>query len=488
MGNYNMEPPGLFRGRGAHPKTGKLKKRCFPESVMINVSEDACVPICTMPGHSWESVRHDPTVTWLCGWTENVQSQNKYVMLAASSSFKGQSDMEKYAKAITLKKNIHKIRADYEAKIRSSPKDVAARQLGVAMWVIDKLALRVGGEKGDDEADTVGCCSLRVEHFTFLDGARDGENFEIELEFLGKDSMLFKQRINFADYGDLGKQVFQCLKAFCSHKKPTEDVFDTLDPPKLNSHLSSLMKGLTAKVFRTFNASVTLEKELPTAEELAGLSVQEKVVRYNAANRQVAILCNHQRTVSKATETMFETLQERLQILLTQRDELAAWKDLAKKNKGGKIPLADDDGDVADRIRAQLQASEAQRERARTNDEKLAAAQAIEAAKTAEKNDKKRKLLQKHYFKSEPSADAIENRLEKWKEAIRKLEVDIRNRDENKEVALGTSKINYMDPRISVAWCKRCEVPIDKIFARTLRDKFNWAMAVPPDWKFEPSK
>ena len=28
------------------------------------------------------------------------------------------------------------------------------------------------------------------------------------------------------------------------------------------------------------------------------------------------------------------------------------------------------------------------------------------------------------------------------------------------------------------------QVPIDKIFARTLRDKFNWAMAVPPDWTF----
>jgi hypothetical protein len=68
------------------------------------------------------------------------------------------------------------------------------------------------------------------------------------------------------------------------------------------------------------------------------------------------------------------------------------------------------------------------------------------------------------------------------------LEADIRNRDENKEVALGTSKINYMDPRISVAWCKRCEVPIDKIFAKTLREKFNWAMAVGPDWKFELSQ
>jgi hypothetical protein len=29
------------------------------------------------------------------------------------------------------------------------------------------------------------------------------------------------------------------------------------------------------------------------------------------------------------------------------------------------------------------------------------------------------------------------------------------------------------------------EVPVEKIFPKTLRDKFPWAMAVPPDWKFD---
>lgn len=115
-----MEPPGLFRGRGEHPKTGKLKKRCFPESVSLNLSEDACVPICDVPGHSWESVRHDPAVTWLCGWNENVQNQNKYVMLAASSSFKGKSDQEKYDKAMKLRSCIDKIRKDYTAKLKDT--------------------------------------------------------------------------------------------------------------------------------------------------------------------------------------------------------------------------------------------------------------------------------------------------------------------------------------------------------------------------------
>lgn len=70
-----------------------------------------------------------------------------------------------------------------------------------------------------------------------------------------------------------------------------------------------------------------------------------------------------------------------------------------------------------------------------------------------------------------PSKEQVERQIERWAEKIKKLELDIRNKDDNKEVALGTSKINYMDPRISVAWCKRVEVPIEKVFAKTLRDK-----------------
>ena len=175
MGNYNMEPPGLFRGRGEHPKTGSVKTRCFAESVSINLSENACIPKANLPGHAWNSVRHDPYVTWLCSWVENVQDQNKYVHLAASSSFKGRNDVEKYDKAIRLKHCIGTVRKDYTNNIKS--KDRADRQLGTAMWIIDNLALRVGGEKGEDEADTVGCCSLRKEHLNFNPNP---ETYEIE--------------------------------------------------------------------------------------------------------------------------------------------------------------------------------------------------------------------------------------------------------------------------------------------------------------------
>ena len=49
---------------------------------------------------------------------------------------------------------------------------------------------------------------------------------------------------------------------------------------------------------------------------------------------------------------------------------------------------------------------------------------------------------------------------------------------------MGTSKINYIDPRITSAWCNKHSVPIEKMFTKTLRDKFKWAMESEADWEF----
>jgi DNA topoisomerase-1 len=77
MGNYTVEPPGLFRGRGEHPKMGVLKKRVVPEDITINVAHTAVVPPCPVPGHSWRRVVHDPTVTWLAYWREKIMGGHK---------------------------------------------------------------------------------------------------------------------------------------------------------------------------------------------------------------------------------------------------------------------------------------------------------------------------------------------------------------------------------------------------------------------------
>ena len=80
--------------------------------------------------------------------------------------------------------------------------------------------------------------------------------------------------------------------------------------------------------------------------------------------------------------------------------------------------------------------------------------------------------------------EALERKIAQTNAKIEKMERDKDTKEDLKTVALGTSKINYLDPRISVAWCKRQEVPIEKVFNKSLLAKFAWAMDVPPDFRF----
>lgn len=216
VGNFRVEPPGLFRGRGEHPKTGKVKSRVQPEQITINIGKEATVP--TPPeGHKWKEVKHDNKATWLAMWQENINGAYKYVMLAANSTVKGQSDFKKFEKARELKKHIDRIRKDYQNELKSEL--MADRQRATAVYLIDKFALRAGNEKdAENEAETVGCCSLKYEHVTLKPPNT------VIFDFLGKDS------IRFYDEVTVDPQVFKNLKIFKkAPKKDGDDIFDRLN-------------------------------------------------------------------------------------------------------------------------------------------------------------------------------------------------------------------------------------------------------------------
>lgn len=227
IANFRIEPPGLFRGRGNHPKMGMLKKRVRPEDIIINCSRNSTVPQ-PPPGTRWKEVRHDPKVTWLACWVENVQGNFKYVMLNASSRLKGEKDWKKYETARKLHRLVDKIRASYHNDFKS--REMRIRQRAVALYFIDKLALRAGNEKDEDEADTVGCCSLRYEHIT-LHKELDGQKYVVEFDFLGKDSIRYNNKV------PVLKRVFKNLKLFMENKKEGDDLFDRLNTSVLNAYL-----------------------------------------------------------------------------------------------------------------------------------------------------------------------------------------------------------------------------------------------------------
>lgn len=116
-------------------------------------------------------------------------------------------------------------------------------------------------------------------------------------------------------------------------KLPTNDLFDKIDAQALNDYLKELLEGLTAKVFRTYNASSTLQNELNKCD-LEGLTMEEKFLKYKEANKQVAILCNHQKTVGKKffeglnkKERYISVLKENLTELNKHKSHFTAKKD-----------------------------------------------------------------------------------------------------------------------------------------------------------------
>ena len=209
----------------------------------------------------------------------------------------------------------------------------------------------------------------------------------------------FKQSIDFQNVDSNGPRVHANLTQFCKGKSKNEQVFDLITPTELNKHLSSIMPGLTAKVFRTYNASETLQNQLPKAEDVKKLPTpQDKIVAYNEANRTVAILCNHQRTVSAAAATGLEEKADRLEQLKNQRRELQSWKGLSSK----KIPLHSGE-DPSKKAAELVDKAKQMKNEAKTADEKVAATKAYESAMDKRRQANKAKQAEAHNSRTRPT-------------------------------------------------------------------------------------
>jgi DNA topoisomerase-1 len=183
------------------------------------------------------------------------------------------------------------------------------RKLATVCYLIDNLAMRVGDEKEEDEADTVGASTLRVEHLKFLPHG-------VEFDFLGKDSVRW-QKILKVD--GTNTPIRKNLQEFSQGKEPEDLVFDGITSQHVNRFLNKAMRGLTAKVFRTHHATETVQTYLRRHN---GFKPDEspyvKLHHARVANLEAAIRCNHKRTPPKTWEGTLLKKQQRLDELKTR--------------------------------------------------------------------------------------------------------------------------------------------------------------------------
>jgi len=172
------------------------------------------------------------------------------------------------------------------------------------------------------------------------------------------------------------------------------------------------------------------------SEKNKNASPDEKFSFFNTSNIQVAVLCNHQRTASKNFGTQMEKMDQKIEDDEKYIEEL---EDAIKRLKRDKKP-----------------------------------------------KQKELKEGEKDPHPIPSTVEGCEKKIEMIKNRIKRNTIKKKDKDNQKEIAVGTSKVNYIDPRIIIAWCKKVDLDVSKVFTKVLRDKFGWAFkAVEEDKEFE---
>ncbi|MCV0413232.1 DNA topoisomerase I [Nitrosarchaeum sp.] len=414
VANYMAEPPGIFIGRGDHPLRGRWKPRVTAKDVTLNLGKDAKVP-----EGNWGKIVHDNDSMWLAGWTDYLTEKRKYVWLADTAGLKQDRDKAKYEKAVKLSKEIEKIKERIVKDMKS--KDPKISRISTVCYLIYRTAMRVGDEKDPDEADTVGATTLRKEHINITENT-------IEFDFLGKDSVRWQETVK-AEGND--KQFQENLKKLIQNKKPKDEIFEDITSRHVNAYYSSIVSGLTAKVFRTYLATTMVKNYLKEHGNVKGKTPNEKLYHAKLANLEAAIMCNHKRTIPKTYE---DALQKK-------RDTL---KNIAKDQPWKKTMDA------------------------------LKKAEEIEAKTDAQKKNKAKKIKTLN--------EQIKKQKEKHNERAEKLQLQIDLSEKTKDYNLGTSLRNYIDPRIFKAWTNEVGVEWEKLYTAALQKKFLWVQNEKVSW------
>src|SRR5208283_4903295 len=277
IANWTAEPSCLFAGRGDHPQRGKWKDGPSEGDIVLNLPPD--VPV---PAGNWKGVVWEPEKMYVAKWEDKLTGKIKYVWFSDTAFLKQNREKEKFQKAETLGKQIKTIEHHIQKNLVS--KDEARRKVATVAWLIFAVNMRVGDEKDPDEADTVGAITLRKEHVSFP------EDSKIHFDFLGKDSVRWEKDV------PAPPEVIRNLQNFMDTSR--DYLFEGVDSKKVARFLSEKMPKLTAKVFRTWKCTSTLEEALKKQQPLEkGLVTKEspdylKTYHAKIANYEVAVVAN----------------------------------------------------------------------------------------------------------------------------------------------------------------------------------------------------
>ena len=318
IANWTAEPACLFAGRGDHPRRGNWKQGPSQSDIVLNLSPDSPRP----PG-VWKEVVWEPDRMYVAKWEDKLSGKIKYVWFSDSTFLKQMREKEKFKKAEKLG---HKVK-DIEEHITKNldSKDDARRKVATVCWLIFNLNMRVGDEKDPGEADTVGAITLRPEHIKI-------EGDMLHFDFLGKDAVRWTKDAKAPPI------VTENIKHYAGSSK--EYLFEGIDSGKVARFFAEKMKGLTAKVFRTWRCTTTVDEHLKDCKTKKDDPEHVKKFCAKMANLEAAIVANHKRKIPAnfdqrlaAKETKLKELKAGLKVKAEQGKKTDALLKRIDKNK-----------------------------------------------------------------------------------------------------------------------------------------------------------
>ena len=460
IGNYTVEPSSIFMGRGNHPKRGSWKEGPREEDIELNLSPDA-----PRPKGNWKGIVWDPDAMWIARWRDKLTGKMKYVWLSESSYLKQRRELEKFEKARELGRNLERIKEHIFKNLSSE--DPRRRKTATVCYLIDALKIRVGDEKDEDEADTVGASTLRPEHLTF------NEDGTVTFDFLGKDS------IRHLITARLPEEVVRNLKEFMAEARST--LFEGIDSERVSEFLNEVLPGLSAKVFRTFYATSAVEKELERRE--VGENDPKYLKKYIAvmANLEAAKICNHKRAIPKTWESSLQKKIEKIEKLKIEyknsekriKEKLGELEKRYNERLYKKEMMLNGERKKIDEIKEMVEKRRGGGKNVKVLKEKLNRVRA--KIETLKKAINKLKMERDVYRKR--MLNRLDELKDRYKNRLEELRIQVEIQRETRDYNLATSLKSYIDPRVYYEWGERIGYSWRDYYPATLQRKFSWVEA-----------
>lgn len=419
LAGYMVEEMNALIVRGGDKRMFCFKYPTTEKDITINViNDEECKKRLIEKGFNVVSKKD---VDWIVSYKIRLSGGFPPITksIRPSATFKGQikNTEHKHEKALNLLRHF----AEFDEKIKEelNSKFKRNREIALATWMVKTYAIRIGNEREEFQADTVGVTTLKIKNIKVFE---KNDNYILKLDFLGKDSVPYSKT------DKIPRDIYNHFVNQIKDKKPNDELF-SISSNDVSKFIKSIYKDASPKTFRSAIGSAVLCESINKAKIKSNMKDFEKKQIFVKANADVALYLNHQKgTTAKGEESFKKNMEKMSDKISTLKKNLSLEEENFKNKKkylSVKIKHCKEKG---------LKASE---EKYRTQ---------LEKAKS---------------------------KVERIKESLERASVNKDIKSEGKNIALGTSLNSYCSPKVVYSICKDMDLDPSKIYTKTQMNKFE---------------